>query len=280
MTTPLDSHPIPVEPIHSTELTERNQPSKDSPLSPHGRFTRMSYLAWLFITGMVYSCALFIAFGCAVYAIATSGIDFFDFQPLTSTFSGWCATLIAIVSVLIYGYVTICISIRRLHDLNRSGWLVLLVFVPIIGVLFMLYLYFTKGDLGANRYGDYRPTEQTEKALGIIFAIIFGVYTIATLALSLALPNLLSEQLSSSHEQSTELMDQESTKQVEVDQVPQHVDEPITREQPQQIESSVNTGVDDSIDTVLDDAEPTQDQTDPDPMTEQDSTEAVEAPEQ
>ena len=42
---------------------------------------------------------------------------------------------------------------RRLNDLNLSGWLVVLVFVPFVNVLLFLYLMFWPGQESVNRYG-------------------------------------------------------------------------------------------------------------------------------
>ena len=50
----------------------------------------------------------------------------------------------------------IMIQIRRLHDLNKSGYFVLLAFIPVVNLLFELYLLFTKGTDGTNIYG-YDP---------------------------------------------------------------------------------------------------------------------------
>lgn len=43
--------------------------------------------------------------------------------------------------------------IRRLHDLNLTGWLCLLIIVPGVNVFFSLYLLFAPGTIGANDYG-------------------------------------------------------------------------------------------------------------------------------
>ena len=45
-------------------------------------------------------------------------------------------------------------TIKRLHDLDKSGWYLLLNFVPIINVIFSLYLIFVKGTDGPNGYGE------------------------------------------------------------------------------------------------------------------------------
>jgi uncharacterized membrane protein YhaH (DUF805 family) len=45
------------------------------------------------------------------------------------------------------------VTIRRLHDHDRSGWWVLLALLPIVGALVLLYWYATRGTIGPNRYG-------------------------------------------------------------------------------------------------------------------------------
>jgi uncharacterized membrane protein YhaH (DUF805 family) len=47
----------------------------------------------------------------------------------------------------------IAVSIRRLHDLDRSGWFLLLVFIPLIGGIWLLVWYCMKGTEGSNRFG-------------------------------------------------------------------------------------------------------------------------------
>ena len=44
--------------------------------------------------------------------------------------------------------------IRRLHDLNRSGYFVLLTLVPIVNFVLEIYLLFFRGTVGANDYGE------------------------------------------------------------------------------------------------------------------------------
>jgi uncharacterized membrane protein YhaH (DUF805 family) len=57
----------------------------------------------------------------------------------------------------LFGLVTIipniAIAIRRLHDLDRTGWWVLLGFIPLIGWIILLIWYVTKGTDGPNRFG-------------------------------------------------------------------------------------------------------------------------------
>ncbi len=45
------------------------------------------------------------------------------------------------------------LCVRRLHDLNRSGLLWLLSFIPVINFFLAIYVIFFKGTEGDNRYG-------------------------------------------------------------------------------------------------------------------------------
>ena len=47
----------------------------------------------------------------------------------------------------------IAVSIRRLHDTDRSGWWLLLMFLPIIGWIALIVFFATKGTAGSNRFG-------------------------------------------------------------------------------------------------------------------------------
>jgi uncharacterized membrane protein YhaH (DUF805 family) len=47
----------------------------------------------------------------------------------------------------------IAISIKRIHDINWSGWAFLLFFVPIVNIIFWLFLGIAKGTSGPNKYG-------------------------------------------------------------------------------------------------------------------------------
>jgi len=45
------------------------------------------------------------------------------------------------------------VSIRRLHDTNRTGWWVLIGLIPLIGLIVLLIFYLQDSDPGENRYG-------------------------------------------------------------------------------------------------------------------------------
>lgn len=62
-------------------------------------------------------------------------------------------SLFSMIAVLGFLAPSICVSIRRLHDKDKSGWWFLIYFVPIAGVLYLLYLFATPGTVGDNRFG-------------------------------------------------------------------------------------------------------------------------------
>lgn len=48
---------------------------------------------------------------------------------------------------------SIAVAIRRMHDIGKSGWWVLIALVPLIGGIWFLVLAVTAGQSGSNAYG-------------------------------------------------------------------------------------------------------------------------------
>ena len=49
---------------------------------------------------------------------------------------------------------TIGVGMRRLHDINRSGWWLLIGFIPIVGWIVLIVWAATGSDPGPNQYGS------------------------------------------------------------------------------------------------------------------------------
>jgi uncharacterized membrane protein YhaH (DUF805 family) len=45
------------------------------------------------------------------------------------------------------------VMVRRLHDTNRSGWMLLVSAIPLVGLLVLVAWFATAGGPGANEYG-------------------------------------------------------------------------------------------------------------------------------
>jgi uncharacterized membrane protein YhaH (DUF805 family) len=65
---------------------------------------------------------------------------------------------------LIYNLVVlipgIAVSVRRLHDVGDSGWMLLIVLIPIIGAIWLLVLMASDSKSGQNQYGQ-NPKKMT-----------------------------------------------------------------------------------------------------------------------
>ena len=68
----------------------------------------------------------------------------------TITFGNVIATILLIVCSISI----IMLDIRRLHDLGRKGLWVLLMLVPMVNIIFLIYLVFARGCGSDNEYGS------------------------------------------------------------------------------------------------------------------------------
>lgn len=48
----------------------------------------------------------------------------------------------------------IAVSVRRLHDIGKSGWYYLLSLVPIVGTIVLIIWFCQEGKIGSNEYGE------------------------------------------------------------------------------------------------------------------------------
>lgn len=73
--------------------------------------------------------------------IAAAGFDSASLSIVSGVFG--LATLLPMISV----------NVRRLHDINRSGWWYWIILVPVVGVILLLVWACTRGTRGPNDYG-------------------------------------------------------------------------------------------------------------------------------
>ncbi len=57
---------------------------------------------------------------------------------------------IYILAVLIPG---LAVAVRRLHDVGKSGWMMLIALIPLIGAIWLLVLMVSDSKPGENQYG-------------------------------------------------------------------------------------------------------------------------------
>ena len=79
-------------------------------------------------------------------------------------------------------YIGLALMVKRLHDISRSGWWMLLSMVPIVGLIYTLYISLAPGKNEGNRFGQANPAQGWEKPVGIIGIVL----TVALVGGSLA----------------------------------------------------------------------------------------------
>ncbi|NIJ50889.1 DUF805 domain-containing protein [Dyadobacter arcticus] len=55
-----------------------------------------------------------------------------------------------ILAVFIPG---LAVAVRRLHDINKSGFMMFLALIPILGAIWLIVLMAQEGNVGPNQYG-------------------------------------------------------------------------------------------------------------------------------
>ncbi len=126
--------------------------------SPTGRIGRLRYLAYVF-----------------------------GFQLLLGVIAGIAAALVPEVAtfVVIPAYVALLVfsilqAIKRSHDMNWSGWTVLLMLIPLVALVWL----FKAGTDGENRFGQPPPPNTTLiKVGGLALPLLFIIGVVAAIVI-------------------------------------------------------------------------------------------------
>lgn len=113
-----------------------------APFSFTGRIRRIEYLLSIVIGGIIGGIAYSLSIGTFVVGAAVGSVG-------TSFFGVLIGCLVLLASI----WFMLTQGVKRLHDLDKSGWLVLLMFIPLVNFVFGLYLLFADGTVGPNQYG-------------------------------------------------------------------------------------------------------------------------------
>lgn len=96
--------------------------------------------------------------GLLVFLVLTSIIEVMwgALLGVSMTEEAWMLADASLLAVYLLIYVLLCcLTVRRLHDIGRSGWWILFFFVPLIGWIANLVLGFVAGNEGDNAYGPH-----------------------------------------------------------------------------------------------------------------------------
>lgn len=113
-------------------------------ISFNGRIGRLRYLAYSIGASFVLMLVTMPLIGMSAFTGAAMGGE-----------AGM--SMLAMLGMAAYYIAAIVISVmyakRRLNDLNRSGWWMLLFIVPVVNLLLVIYLIFFPGTDGPNDWG-------------------------------------------------------------------------------------------------------------------------------
>ena len=96
----------------------------------NGRSSRSAYWWWY----------LFVIIGAVVFAVVDGIIGTYP--------------LLYLLWVLAVIFPQFAVSIRRLHDIDKSGWWILFGLVPLIGGIMLLIWAVSRGTEGPNQFGE------------------------------------------------------------------------------------------------------------------------------
>lgn len=118
-------------------------------LSPNGRVSLGQYWLRLMLP--------FIAIYAVVMVVAFSTMGVESMQNIDTTnpmavYTTGPGMVIGIVSLILL-WPGIAVSVKRLHDIGWTGWLILLSLVPIAGLVITVVNWFIPGNSGDNKYG-------------------------------------------------------------------------------------------------------------------------------
>lgn len=112
-----------------------------------GRARRKEF--WMFtLFNYLVTIALASIMGSAVSDALISG----NMESLSATgLIGYYLYLIYSLAVFLP---SLAVAVRRLHDVNKSGWFILINLLPVIGFFWYLIVMCKAGDEGSNQYGN------------------------------------------------------------------------------------------------------------------------------
>jgi len=133
-------------------------------ISFSGRLGRMRYVAYNLVMSMLMNLALIPIMGATAFVGGAAG-------PESMGTVSVIVTLLVVAISLVFSVMFIK---RRLNDLNRSGWWMLLFLVPLVNLILAIYLLFFPGAEGANNFGPApAPNSAGVKIIFWLFLALF-----------------------------------------------------------------------------------------------------------
>ncbi|HIG34069.1 MAG TPA: DUF805 domain-containing protein [Candidatus Poseidoniales archaeon] len=101
--------------------------------------------------------------GTSIFSMIAQIVAFAGAAALLDVNKSLAGAILIVLAVVILGIIIpfLAVSVRRMHDTGRSGWMMLLFFIPCIGIILMLVWFLDAGQPHVNAYGSV-PTNKLE----------------------------------------------------------------------------------------------------------------------
>ncbi|MFN3726761.1 MAG: DUF805 domain-containing protein [Allosphingosinicella sp.] len=147
----------------------------------NGRSRRKEYWMWtlfnVVVVGILYAILMGMIFSATSRVAERGGVESYEYSDYDSSDSGfsyesgsstnvdptmfaeefgtggWILVGLLVLWSLFTLIPNIAVTIRRLHDQDKSGWMILLAFIPLVGGIILLVFMFLEGTRGPNRFG-------------------------------------------------------------------------------------------------------------------------------
>ncbi len=145
-------------------------------LAAHGRIGRLRYLAYSFGASML----LYLAF---VPVAMLGGV--MGAMSGSEPNAGMGVVTILMVAVIYIGLLAVYFiyTKRRLNDLGKSGWLGLLILVPLVNLFMWIYIQFFPGEKGPNQYGPAPVPNSGGVIAVVVFVVVIPLLTLFAVAI-------------------------------------------------------------------------------------------------
>ena len=160
----------PYSPPQTDLLTNQEEFGPIKILTAKGRIGRLRYIAYTIgVSLFVYLVTM------AVVAMVAVGAESSPEQV---------GGAVLVVMVLGYGamlLINVLLTIQRSHDFNTTGWLSLVLLLPLVPLIF----WFIPGSEGANRFG---PPPPPNKGAAVAVVVILLVLVVGAILAAIAIP--------------------------------------------------------------------------------------------
>jgi uncharacterized membrane protein YhaH (DUF805 family) len=112
-----------------------------------GRARRREFWSWFLFVWVLLFVLMYLD---SALGLGGSASSYRNGNSVGFSMSGGVLTALFALATLIPN---LAVSVRRLHDSGKSGWLLLIGLIPLFGWAYLLFLYVQPGTAGPNEYG-------------------------------------------------------------------------------------------------------------------------------